>query len=553
MNQGSTSLVLRFRPSTVEWVCLLLGTAHIYYYAWMMDDAYIYFRYADNLVLHGQGLVFNAGEYVEGFSSPLWMLFIAGTRWLGLNFWDTVRITGVLSFAAFWYMACVVNRTLTPVSQRSLTLNIPLVYLSLNYAIASYFTSGLETPFILLIAAVYALLILQPKNTALQLLVGLSPMLRPELVIPLFFVCVWLLWVNRRIPWAIVVSCGVTMTTYMLFRVWYYADLVPLTFHLKDGQWVGQGIIYLMDTVATYYTIPFALLMVLLWRLARRHYTSLGLLLDKRLAMLAITIPVVIYVIRIGGDARHFRYLVFPFTLAVFAAGGLAEAAAAEYLKSRRILLLATCAALAVAMLSFYPAQLSVHPIKLSEASYTHEVRDNIGDAAWYRTMTWFPPYWHEPPLDLPYAWVGALDVSEATSRYAADLNDKTVYHHGWCKTGFLLPANFVVHELGLTSPFLARTKMTWDRPGHKYGLIPYSDSVARIRERYGFVPGAFDQAAADGMLMPWAEASGEAVRMIERKVFNQHDLAENISIALTSIPQLIPNEAVVEAFEERG
>jgi hypothetical protein len=94
---------------------------------------------------------------------------------------------------------------------------------------------------------------------------------------------------------------------------------------------------------------------------------------------------------------------------------------------------------------------------------------------------------------------------------------------------------------------------MTWDRPGHKYGLIPYSDSVARIRERYGFVPGAFDQAAADGMLMPWAEASGEAVRMIERKVFNQHDLAENISIALTSIPQLIPNEAVVEAFEERG
>jgi hypothetical protein len=41
-----------------------------------------------------------------------------------------------------------------------------------------------------------------------------------------------------------------------------------------------------------------------------------------------------------------------------------------------------------------------------------------------------------------------------------------------------------------------------------------------------------------------------QAVRMIERKVFNQHDIAENFSIALTSIPPLTPNEAVVE---ERG
>src|SRR5262249_29142195 len=38
------------------------------------EDAYITFRYARNLVL-GYGLVFNPGERVMGFSSPLWTLW----------------------------------------------------------------------------------------------------------------------------------------------------------------------------------------------------------------------------------------------------------------------------------------------------------------------------------------------------------------------------------------------------------------------------------------------------------------------------------------------
>jgi len=39
------------------------------------DDAYIFFRYVEN-TLSGHGPVFNIGEYVEGFSSPLWFLIL---------------------------------------------------------------------------------------------------------------------------------------------------------------------------------------------------------------------------------------------------------------------------------------------------------------------------------------------------------------------------------------------------------------------------------------------------------------------------------------------
>lgn len=41
-----------------------------------MDDAYISYRYAENLV-DGKGLVFNDGERVEGYSNFLWVLFLS--------------------------------------------------------------------------------------------------------------------------------------------------------------------------------------------------------------------------------------------------------------------------------------------------------------------------------------------------------------------------------------------------------------------------------------------------------------------------------------------
>ena len=50
---------------------------------WCTDDAYISFRYARNLV-DGLGLVYNAGERVEGFTNPLWTLWVACGLALGV-------------------------------------------------------------------------------------------------------------------------------------------------------------------------------------------------------------------------------------------------------------------------------------------------------------------------------------------------------------------------------------------------------------------------------------------------------------------------------------
>ena len=88
--------------SAVERLCLVLGASLVIHYAWLMDDAYIYFRYVDNWVLLGRGLVFNEGEFVEGYSSPLWALLLGALRATGLDYWTIVRGIGVASFVCFF-------------------------------------------------------------------------------------------------------------------------------------------------------------------------------------------------------------------------------------------------------------------------------------------------------------------------------------------------------------------------------------------------------------------------------------------------------------------
>jgi len=52
-------------------------------FGFVVDDAFISFRYAQNL-LDGHGLVFNPGEQVEGYSNLLWILLTSFGMKLGL-------------------------------------------------------------------------------------------------------------------------------------------------------------------------------------------------------------------------------------------------------------------------------------------------------------------------------------------------------------------------------------------------------------------------------------------------------------------------------------
>ena len=96
-----------FILGSVPWAGALVWLAGLSWF--LTDDAFISFRYARNL-LEGHGLVFNPGEYVEGYSNFLWVLELAaawglfGVRPEVAAPWLSVACTGATLAVMLWWV-----------------------------------------------------------------------------------------------------------------------------------------------------------------------------------------------------------------------------------------------------------------------------------------------------------------------------------------------------------------------------------------------------------------------------------------------------------------
>ncbi|NJM09071.1 hypothetical protein HC891_27060 [Candidatus Gracilibacteria bacterium] len=76
-------------------LCLLVGFSGALWPTWLSDDAFISFRYAQNLA-QGNGLVYNLGERVEGYTNFLWTLLAALVLVLGGEIVFFTYLAGVI-------------------------------------------------------------------------------------------------------------------------------------------------------------------------------------------------------------------------------------------------------------------------------------------------------------------------------------------------------------------------------------------------------------------------------------------------------------------------
>ena len=287
--------------------------------AWFLtDDAFISFRYVRNL-LDGHGLVFNPGEYVEGYSNFLWVLELAAI-W-GLSGvaperaapWLSVAFTAATVAAMMWWIA-----RLPLLRHRGLVgwMALGLVCSSATFAV---WTSGggLETrqfTFFVVLAVVCLSLYRDSRRGLLAASLSLTAaaLTRPEGVLLAALCCGWFViqrmadtgrlnpdW--RRLlclaaPFVILVGA------HFLWRYGYYGEWLPNTFYAKHVRpWYESGFRYLWAAAletGLYLLIPLAAVaMRNRWRASRDGIWALVLLLvGVHMA----------YVMRIGGD--HFEY-----------------------------------------------------------------------------------------------------------------------------------------------------------------------------------------------------------------------------------------------------
>jgi hypothetical protein len=209
----------------------------------LFDDAMISMRYARNLA-HGYGLVWNpGGERVEGFTNPLWTLYLALFHLLPISP-QKLSLPVQISGAVFLLGALLyVKRIALLLSCGSPLAAFTAVALTAFYLpLVNWSLQGMEVSLLALLvtAAAYHLLASLPRDefSALPyLLLGAALLVRLDAMVPLLTMLLFGLLAQRQhrrrhlLLGIIALALGLGSQT--VFRVLYYGDLLPNTYYLK--------------------------------------------------------------------------------------------------------------------------------------------------------------------------------------------------------------------------------------------------------------------------------------------------------------------------------
>lgn len=199
-----------------------------------VDDAYIAYRYATN-ALAGHGPVFNPGEWVEGFTSPLFTLAVALGVAGGAPATAVGHVLGLLGAAGAMLAAFLYARALAPALPGFVAGCAPAVLLA-SAAFVRWSTGGLETTLFAagLTAALAAAAAGRVGATTAALVV--AALTRPEgaLVAALLY-GVWLLGPRRAAAARGALVFAAFGAALLVVRFALYGELLPNTFHAKVG------------------------------------------------------------------------------------------------------------------------------------------------------------------------------------------------------------------------------------------------------------------------------------------------------------------------------
>ena len=294
------------------------------YFTMTVDDAYITFRYARNL-LHGHGPVFNIGERVEGFTSPLHLLLSALLMVVlpGIDILFKAKIVGALFALLSLYL---VNKFLREAGQKQSTIIIVQLIMASNVNFAITAVNGLETT---LFGAMLLIFAIQLRRELIGngriwsgIILFICLLTRPETLIlaPLVFGFRYLLAARfdseqRHRLMRMALQFAIPSTIFFVVRYSYYGSLLPNTYYAKSlpmTQGILWGIRYLAHPLSqnaynetglfsSKHKLAFELAMACFWSLAAIGAWNIRKQLEGRIALLAASASI-IFILRCGGD-----------------------------------------------------------------------------------------------------------------------------------------------------------------------------------------------------------------------------------------------------------
>ena len=294
------------------------------------DDAYISFRYLDNW-LAGNGLVFNPGERVEGYTNFLWIVLLAPLSFFGLS-----PETGsmLLSLCALAILLWCLFQTASSLTENWIAGWCAVLLAAGSVHLSRWTVSGMETVFFAMLLAYanmhlakrfrhsytssifYSLAVLTRPTAALHAAIAFAvaiPFKGEERI------------KNMRLLMASFIVFLILPLAHLIFRLAYYGYPLPNTFYAKVGgelpNLVPAGMIYVWR-----FLIAGGIILVV---------TSLFSILKcrKNWVILVLFVQVfahTFYVIRVGGDYFPFNRFLVPIIPALAVLGGIGLATTAR-------------------------------------------------------------------------------------------------------------------------------------------------------------------------------------------------------------------------------
>jgi tetratricopeptide (TPR) repeat protein len=282
----------------------------------VQDDAYITFRYIRNFI-DGNGLVFNIGERVEGYTTFLWTMLLALPMKLGVDVLSFSRNLGIVfslgTIALLWPLSRQVRPEPGPIGFRIIA---PLLLASCG-AFTYWTVSGMETAMFSFLAVLGVVVYLRERDRPAK--VPLTPLIyaAASLTRPEGMFLFGLLGLHRLAETAIgprdqrwprlrqlilwTIWYAVPIGAFTLWRLAYYGHFFPNTYYAKAGfssEYLAAGWEYFLAYARNYLfsgwllAVPVA---VLLWR----KRTS------EVLYLIGLVLAYAGYIISVGGDVLH--------------------------------------------------------------------------------------------------------------------------------------------------------------------------------------------------------------------------------------------------------
>jgi len=303
----------------------------------VQDDAFISFQYARNLV-EGNGLTFNPGEYVEGYTNFLWTMMLAAG--IGLGF-DPVAWSYVLGLCFFAGSLYVTYRLAVDLSGRHQAGYLAVLLLGTNFTFSAYATGGLETQSQAFFVVTGVWLSRRATRTtppsflvlaAASATYGLALLTRLDSVVALLLPGLLVLMTIARAGGgaaarlgrvaALTVPATLLVAPWLAWKTSYYGDILPNTFYVKVSSAASlvRGGHYVYRFFATYWLLPLVALAVFarprqVVATLRRDGSPWGVTLVASISLWCV------YVASVGGDFMEFRFVVpvLPLVMALLA------------------------------------------------------------------------------------------------------------------------------------------------------------------------------------------------------------------------------------------